>query len=150
MVNYVRLSGYVASEPLIRATERGHFAQFRLATVEQLMNHKTGRLREHTEWHTISAFGEVATLIDERVKVGMALEVIGSLRTREWVDKSGVVRKTTDVSTSNIKILDSIEGCDIPQPIKELMAKKQCEQEKTPPPQYEVKAPADDPDLLPF
>ncbi|MFI3269451.1 MAG: single-stranded DNA-binding protein [Rikenellaceae bacterium] len=150
MSNYVKLRGFVASEPNVKATELGYVVSLRLATIERLLNRKTGREREHTEWHNVSAFGDVAKMIDERVEVGMALEVIGSLRTREWVDKSGVVRKTTSVSTSEITILESIEGCEIPQAISELMVKLQPPKSTTPPPQYEVKAPAADPDELPF
>ncbi len=149
MINHVVLKGFVASEPLIRATENGRFAALRLATVEHLHNSRTGKMRKHTEWHSVIAFGDMAILIDEQVRLGMALEVIGSLRTREWRDREGVVQKRTEIAATAVAILDRIDGCDIPQSIRDEM-KQNSSQRTTPPPSFEVKAPAEDPDGLPF
>ncbi len=149
MINRVILRGFVASEPIIRATESSRFATLRMATMERLTDHRTGRMREHTEWHTISMFGSNAVLVDERVRIGMSIEVEGALRSREWNDKSGAVRKVTEVAVTRLEILEPIEGYTLPKAIQDQMP-IEYPKSMMPPPQYEVKTPAADPDDLPF
>ncbi len=149
MVNRVVLRGFVANEPFIRATENGRFAQLRMATIERLTNSRTGLVREHTEWHTVSMFGANAILVDERVRIGTPIEVEGALRTREFTDKRGVERKITEISVTKLEILEAIEGYSLPKSIRDIIP-VELPKSTMPPPQYEVKAPAADPDDLPF
>ncbi len=150
MTNRVILKGFIASEPLIRATERGRFASLRVASIEHLTNSRTGMVREHTEWHNVTMYGDNAILIDEHTRLGTPLEIEGALRTREWTDRAGIVRKTTEISATSVKIVDSIEGCTLPRAIQEAIDQESPQIKTTPPPTYEVKAPAPDPDELPF
>lgn len=147
MSNRVILRGYVADDPFVRATEGGKFVRIRMATIEHIVVQKTGKMRRHTEWHTISLWGESAELADREIKIGSALHIEGALRTREWEDKNGVVRYTTEISASKMEILNSIEGCEIPDFIATTITTAN---PKTSAPELSVKRPAADPDDLPF
>lgn len=148
MINRVILRGYVADYPFIRATEGGMFARLRIITIEDITIHKTGEVRRHTEWHTISLWGENAHIADQEINIGSAIEIEGPLRTREWEDKDGVKRRTTDISATKLTLLDTIEGHKTPNYIAKLMSNKAT---PTPPSKkIEVKSPAEDPDELPF
>lgn len=147
MINRVTLRGYVADHPFIRATEGGVFARIRMITIEDILIQKTREVRRHTEWHTISLWGENAQITDEKIRIGSAIEIEGALRTREWEDKDGIKRRTTEISATKLLILSTIEGYKIPEFISKQI------NNRTPNPlskKIEVKSPAEDPDELPF
>ena len=106
MINRVILRGYVADDPYIRATESGKMAQIRVATIERITHSKSGELREITEWHTITLWGELAHTIDERVRVSDVVEIEGALRTRDWEDREGKMHRTTQIAASSLKIIE--------------------------------------------
>ncbi len=147
MLNHVTLRGYVADEPFVRATEGGKFVRLRMVTIEKIYIQKNGMMRHHTEWHTVSLWGREAAVADQEIHIGTAIQIEGALRTREWEDKEGITRKTTEISANKLEILTAIEGYNIPQYIEESMAKPRSTSSPT---KLEVKCPADDPDELPF
>ncbi len=148
MINRVILRGYVADYPFIRATEGGLFARLRMVTIEDIIIHKTRVVRRHTEWHTVSLWGDNAHIADQEIKIGSAIEIEGALRTREWEDKDRIKRRTTNISATKLTLLDTIEGYEIPDYITKLMNNRST---PTPPSKkLEVKSPAEDPDELPF
>ncbi len=146
MLNRVILRGYVADDPFIRATERGKLARIRMITIEYLTN-KEGQRQRHTEWHTVDLWGENADITDYNVRIGMSIEIEGSLRSREWQDKGGATHKITSISAHKIKILSSIDGYSLPDFIKRKIV---IPETPSPKKEIEVKRPADDPDELPF
>ncbi len=153
MINRVILRGFVADEPLIRATENGRFARLRIATIERLNNPKTGKIREHIEWHTVSFWGAEAIEVDKHVRVATPIEVEGALRTREWSDKANVTHKMTAIAATSLKILTQIEGYELPKSIVDKLPidYHTCSKSQhVATPHIEVKAPAADPDDLPF
>ncbi|MFR9628882.1 MAG: single-stranded DNA-binding protein [Rikenellaceae bacterium] len=148
MLNRVILRGYVADEPFIRATEGGKFVRIRMITIEKIRLQKTGGIRRHTEWHTISLWGKEAETADQTIRPGAAIEVEGTLRSREWQDKDGITHRTTEISANKLKILDSIDGYDIPDFIMKIISSKR--NSSNPPQVLEVKKPIEDADNLPF
>ncbi len=151
MLNRVILRGYVADDPYIRATESGKMAQLRLATIERVTIKKDNSLREITEWHSISLWNELADQADEKIRIGDAIEVEGALRTRDWEDKNGKLHRTTQIAATSLKIIEGgIEGYSLPRPIVERRESLYPQKKQETTPRYEVKAPASDPDDLPF
>ncbi|MFI3306351.1 MAG: single-stranded DNA-binding protein [Rikenellaceae bacterium] len=155
MINKVIIEGYVADDPMVRATEGGRFARLRVATVERLTIRKSGVVTEHTEWHSISLWGKEAELADAEIRVGDAVYIEGAIRTSEWSDKSGKKFRTADIVAKTLRRLDTIEGYTLPRAIVERReqlypSKSVSAPHSTTKPTYEVKAPAPDPDELPF
>ncbi|UCE05499.1 MAG: single-stranded DNA-binding protein, partial [bacterium] len=68
-VNKVILIGYLGRDPDIRYTQTGTaVANFSMATTERW--NKNGEKQEHTEWHTIIAWGRLGEICEEYLKKG--------------------------------------------------------------------------------
>ena len=107
MVNKVILIGNVGIDPEVRSLENGtKVARVRLATTERLFDRQTNETKEHTEWHTITLWRGLADVVDRYVRKGTQLYIEGRLRTREWMDKDGNKRYTTEILADTMNLLD--------------------------------------------
>lgn len=111
MINKVILVGNVGVDPEVRTLESGvKTARVRLATSERYFNRETKEATEHTEWHTITLWRNLADVVDRFVHKGSQIYVEGRLRTREWTDQSGNKRYTTEIMADELKLLGRREG----------------------------------------
>lgn len=107
-LNDVKLIGYVGQDPEIRATGNGTaVANFSLSTSEVWTDRESNERKERTEWHRLVAFGRVAEIVRDYVSKGSPLYVGGSLRTRQWEDKDGNKRYTTEINVTDVSLLRS-------------------------------------------
>lgn len=153
MVNKVILVGNVGVDPEVRTTESGvKVARVRLATTERLYDRQSNETRELTEWHSITLWRGLADVVDRFVKKGSQLYIEGRLRTREWTDKEGIKRYTTEIMADDMKLLgrraDSQTGASAPQ--SSYQASAQASTPVAAPQSAAVPAANDDPDDLPF
>ena len=97
-LNKVLLVGRLGKDPEIRFSGEGNaIANFSIATNETWKN-KEGNQEEKTDWHNIVVFGASAEkYIQPYVKKGTLVSVEGKLKTRDWEDKDGNKRYTTEV-----------------------------------------------------
>ena len=97
-LNKVFLIGRLGKDPEIRFSGDGNaIANFSIATNETWKN-KEGNQQEKTDWHNIVVFGASAEkYIQPYVKKGTLVSVEGKLQTRDWEDKDGNKRYTTEV-----------------------------------------------------
>jgi single-strand DNA-binding protein len=106
-VNKVILLGNVGKPPEIRNTRSGTVAELSLATNERRPD-GNGGWQDHTEWHSLVAFGRVAEIIREYVRIGNPLFIEGKLRTESWDDtNAGVKRYWTKVVVLDVVLLSS-------------------------------------------
>ncbi len=106
MINKVILVGNVGMDPEVRSLESGSkVARIRLATTERIYNRQTQESREHTEWHTVVLWGNLADVADRFVKKGSQLYIEGSIRTREWTDRDNNKRYSTEILANDMKLL---------------------------------------------
>lgn len=104
-VNKVILIGNLGADPELRYTPGGQpVANFRIATSES-WNDKQGQKQERTEWHRIVAWGKLAELCGEYLAKGRQVYVEGKLQTRQWEDRDGNKRFTTEVHAREITFL---------------------------------------------
>ena len=97
-VNKVILVGNLGREPEARAMQNGgKVVTFSLATNESWRDKATNERRDKTEWHRCVMFGKSAELAGELLKKGQLLYTEGKLQTRNWEDKDGIKRYTTEV-----------------------------------------------------
>jgi single-strand DNA-binding protein len=68
---------------------------------------KEGEKVERTEWIRIIFFGKLAEIVDQYVEKGKQLYVSGRMTTREWEDKEGIKRYTTEIIGQDMKMLGS-------------------------------------------
>lgn len=105
-LNSVNLIGAVGNDPEVRTLQGGaKVASFRLATTERFKD-REGNRQEQTEWHSIVSWNGKADFVEKYVKKGANLFISGRLKTRQWVDKDGNKRYSTEVAAENIQMLD--------------------------------------------
>jgi single-strand DNA-binding protein len=109
-VNRVILIGNLGRDPEVRSTSNGQsVANFSLACTETYKD-RDGNRQEKTEWVKVVAWGNLATLAGQYLSKGRQVYVEGSLQTREYSDKDGVKRYSTEVKAVNIVFLGPKEG----------------------------------------
>jgi single-strand DNA-binding protein len=111
-VNKVILLGRLGGNPEIRYTPAGAaVANFNIATSES-WNDKGGQKQERTEWHRIVVWGKLAQLCSEYLSKGRQVYIEGRLQTRQWQDKEGQNRYTTEVIASTVQFIGSSSGAN--------------------------------------
>jgi single-strand DNA-binding protein len=162
MVNKVTLIGNVGVDPEVRTTESGvKVARVRLATTERIYNRQTNESTEHTEWHTITLWRNLADVVDRFVRKGSQIYIEGRLRTREWTDKDNIKRYTTEIMADDMKLLGrrsdgqqgGQQGGGYTQPQQGGYSQPSGASyapPAQPAPSSSIPAPQDDPDDLPF
>ncbi len=104
-VNRVTLIGNLGADPILRSLENGDtVCDFRIAMSEAWKD-KNGEKQERTEWMTVVTWGGLADTCGQYLEKGRQVYVEGSLRTREWTDKEGVKRYTTEVKATSVQFL---------------------------------------------
>ncbi|MCB0406348.1 MAG: single-stranded DNA-binding protein [Bdellovibrionales bacterium] len=104
-VNKVILIGRLGADPEVRYTSGGSaVANFNLATNESWMD-KEGQKKERTEWHRVVVWGKLGELCGQYLSKGRQAFVEGRLQTRDWQDKDGNKRYTTEIVAQNIQFL---------------------------------------------
>ena len=110
-VNKVILIGNLGADPEIRHLQNGvSVANFRIATSETFKDRNTGEKREQTEWHNIVAWRGLAEITEKYLRKGSKVYVEGKLRTRQWQDKDGNQRYTTEIQADEMTLLDRPSG----------------------------------------
>ncbi len=105
-LNKVMLIGFLGQDPEKRVTSGGHsVVSVNLATTERF-NDKEGNRQERTEWHRLVFWNKSADFIEQYCKKGTQLYVEGSLQTKEWTDKDGNKRYTTEIVVRTSSLLD--------------------------------------------
>ena len=96
-VNKVVLVGHLGGDPETRFTPSGAaVANFNLATNESWKD-ANGDFQDKTEWHRCVMFGKSAELAGNLLKKGQLVFTEGKLQSRNWEDKDGIKRYTTEV-----------------------------------------------------
>jgi single-strand DNA-binding protein len=110
-LNKVTLIGNLGNDPEVRATTGGNrVATFSLAT-SRTWNDASGAKQEKTEWHRCVVWNtkgsQLADIVEKYVKKGDKLYVEGRIEYRQWQDKDGQTRYSTEI---NVRELIMIGG----------------------------------------
>ena len=109
-VNKVILVGNLGRDAELRYTPGGAaVATLNLATTE-IWNDKEGQRQEKTEWHRVILWGKQAETLNQYLQKGKQIYVEGRLQTRQWDDKDGNKRYTTEVRGDRVVLLSSGSG----------------------------------------
>jgi single-strand DNA-binding protein len=104
-VNKVILVGNLGRDSELRYTPGGAaVATLNLATTE-VWNDRNNQRQEKTEWHRVVLWGKQAESLQEYLTKGKQIYVEGRLQTRQWDDKDGNKRYTTEIKADRITLL---------------------------------------------
>ncbi|MEW5737196.1 MAG: single-stranded DNA-binding protein [Thermodesulfobacteriota bacterium] len=99
-VNKAILIGRLGKDPEARVTTSGvSVVNFTMATSERVKG------EEKTEWHRIVAFGKLADICNQYLTKGKLVYIEGRIQTREWEDKEGIKRQTTEIVANEMRML---------------------------------------------
>ena len=105
-INKVILVGRLGRDPEMKYTSGGTpFCRFSIATDDNWTDKGSGEKQERTEWHSIVVWDRLAEICNQYLTKGRLVYIEGSLQTREWDDKEGVKRKTTEVRARDMVML---------------------------------------------
>jgi single-strand DNA-binding protein len=108
----VMLIGNLGRDPETRFTPNGAMnVQFTMAT-NRRWNDSAGQLQERTTWFQVTAWGRLAETVNNLAQSGYLVKgqqvfVLGSIETREYVDRQGQTRTSLDVRADELQLLGS-------------------------------------------
>ena len=104
MVNKVILVGRLGRDPEMRYTASGTpVANFSVATDE--VWGREGERQTRTEWHNIVVWSRLAEICNQYLSKGRLVYIEGRIQTRDWEDRDGNKRRTTEVVALDMKML---------------------------------------------
>jgi len=104
-VNKVILIGNLGRDPELRFTKEGQgVTNFSVATNERWRD-KEGNNQERTEWHRIVVWGKQAENCAQYLQKGRSVYIEGRLQTRDWEDREGSKRQTTEIVAQTVQFL---------------------------------------------
>ncbi len=118
-MNKIILKGNVGQDPKITDfQDGGKVAQFSLATTERGYTTKDGReIPETTDWHNIVVNRTgLAGVVEQYVKKGTPLLIVGKVKTRSYEDNAGQTRYITEVYVEELELLGQKRD-DAPAPV---------------------------------
>jgi single-strand DNA-binding protein len=113
-MNKVILTGNLGQKPELRKANSGMaITNLRIATNERV---KDGdQYKDHAEWHTVVVFGKQAENCAQFLDKGSKVAVEGKIRTRQYEDKDGNQRKSTEVLADRVEFMSRPENGTAPQ-----------------------------------
>jgi single-strand DNA-binding protein len=109
-LNRAMIIGNLTRDPEVRTTATGQtVANFGVAT-NHVWKDQSGQKQEKVEFHNIVVWGKLAEICGQYLGKGRKVYVEGRLQTREWEDKEGGKRKTTEIVADNMIMLDRGQG----------------------------------------
>lgn len=114
-LNKVQLIGNLGKDPDVRSTNNGsRVAEFSLATSRSWKS-PSGEMQEKTEWHRCIAWNaksgqQLADIVEKFCQKGKTVYVEGQIEYRQWQDKEGQTRYTTEINVRELILLGGGRG----------------------------------------
>jgi single-strand DNA-binding protein len=108
-INKVILIGRLGKDPEMRFTPNGKaVTNFTMATSE-IWSDQNGEKQERTEWHRVVTWGKLAENCAKLLSKGKQVYVEGRIQTRQWDDRDGNKRYTTEIIANQMQILSPLD-----------------------------------------
>ncbi len=105
MLNCAAIMGRLTADPELKVTESGvHVCSFTVAVGRNFV--KQGEERQ-ADFIDVVVWRQAADFVSKYFRKGSMIAVNGSIQTRNWEDKTGNKRKSTEIIAENINFADS-------------------------------------------
>lgn len=104
-LNRVELSGNVGNIDIFETEGKKPFARVSLAENDRYTN-KNGETFERTTWHKLVFYGNVVSVLKDKVAKGSHLIVFGRLSYQDWEAEDGTKRQSAYVVVSQFQVSD--------------------------------------------
>lgn len=109
-INKVILIGRLGKDPEMRFTPSGKaVTNFTMATNE-VWTDQNGEKQERTEWHRVVTWGKLAENCAKLLSKGKQIYIEGRIQTRQWDDKDGNKRYTTEIVANTMQLLSPLDS----------------------------------------
>lgn len=109
-MNRVILIGHLGADAELRYTNSGQpVLSMRLATSDRWQG-KDGQQQERTDWHSLTLWGKRAEALAKYLTKGSRIAVQGRIQYREYEDRSGNKRWSTDIIVDDVELLGGRDG----------------------------------------
>lgn len=99
--------GNLTAAPKTRFTQNNTaVCSFSVATNERYKD-RNGEYQGRTEFHRVVAWSRLAEICQQYLRKGSLVYIEGSIQTKEWEDKEGQKRYTTEIIARQMTMLDS-------------------------------------------
>jgi single-strand DNA-binding protein len=113
MLNEVKLIGHLGKDPDLRFTTGGTaVATFSVATSRKYKD-RDGQIQEHTEWHNIVVWRNLAETCAKYLLKGKLVYISGEIQTRSYDDRDGNKRYITEIIADKVKFLGKADSSNI-------------------------------------
>ena len=113
-LNKVQIIGNLGRDPELRFTQDGTpVANFSVAVSESWRS-QGGEQRERTEWFRVVVWRGLAEIANQYLRRGARVYLEGRLQTREWQDREGNDRTTTELVVRDMIMLGGRDDADGP------------------------------------
>lgn len=103
-LNKAILIGRLTGDPQVRTTPAGQqVASFAIAT-NRAWNDKSGAKKEDVQFHNIVVWGRLAEIAGRFLTKGGVVLIEGRLQNRDWIDKQGQKRRTTEIVAEALQL----------------------------------------------
>jgi single-strand DNA-binding protein len=104
-LNLVALTGRIGKDPEVRYTGGGTAVANTRMAVSRRRKGKDGERQDDTTWVTLVFWDKLAELVSNYVAKGSQIAVRGELQVRQWDDKQGQKRESTEVRVHDLTLL---------------------------------------------
>lgn len=102
MNNYVTIVGSISRNPKITEFENGNkVARFSITT-PKVYRKNDGNYSSRLDWHSVFAWGNLASFIHENAEIGKKVAVHGRIVQRSFLDVNGKKKNLTEVELRQI------------------------------------------------
>ena len=110
-LNKCMIIGNLGHDPEMKYLPNGNaVCNFSIATKEEWKD-QAGTPHNKTEWHKIVVFGKLAEICGQWLKKGNQTYIEGKIQTRNWDDRDGNKKYTTEIVANVMTMLGgNIEG----------------------------------------
>ena len=112
----MNLIGNIGGDPEIKNFDTFKLATFKVATTERFRD-RDGNQKENTQWHSCSASGTIADVVEKYIKKGMQVYIGGKLIYRNWTAKDGSNHTSAEVQVHTVQMLDRRPKTEIQKPV---------------------------------
>ncbi len=104
-LNKVFLIGNLTRDPELKTTPNGQsVCNIGVATNRIWNDRKSGQKQQKVEYHTVILWRRLAEIANQYLTKGSSVFIEGRLQTRNWQDKNGNKRWTTEIIAENMQL----------------------------------------------
>ena len=108
--NKALILGNLGADPELRYTANNQAVTSLSVATNHTWSDAKGERQERTEWHRVIVFGRTAENCANYLQKGSTVHVEGRIQTREWEDKDGHKRYTTEIVANSVQFLSNTKG----------------------------------------